>query len=197
VYLEKIGKQFELDTLFNSSTDIKDKMVYSDSAKLVRLGCPGTAFAGFDHLEGEAVDVVADGVYVGQKVVSSGTITLDEDATEIIAGLNYRSKVEPLNVEAGSIIGSGQGTIKRIDEATIRFNRTIGGKFGPSTDNLTEIIFRPPTITLDVPIPLFNEDKTLKFDSSYARKTKIVVVQDLPLPMEVTAIVSRGQTYDG
>jgi len=197
IYIEKMGKQFDIDKLFNSSTNIKDKMVYSDSAKFVRLGAPGKTFSGFDHLEGQTVDVVADGSFIGTKVVASGDIVLDDDKREIIAGLNFISRVDPLALEAGSIIGTAQSTILRVDQASIRFDRTIGGKLGPSTTNLQEIVFRPASLPMDQPIPLFTGDKVIKFDGSYSREARVIVQQNLPLPMTVVSIISRGVTSDG
>ena len=44
---------------------------------------------GLGHLEGETIDVIADGAYQGEFVVSSGEITIGRTATLITGGLNF------------------------------------------------------------------------------------------------------------
>jgi len=163
----------------------------------IKLTTLQKTFRKFDHLEGETLQLITDGFFDGTKVVAFGKLTFETLPTEIIAGLFYRSLADPLELEAGSIVGSAQSTIKRVDQATIRFDQTIGGKIGPTKDDLQELDFRPSDLPMDDPIPLFEGDKIQKFDASYDRSGRIVVVQDLPFPMTVVSIISRGVTYDG
>lgn len=369
-YTERMGKEFELDELTNTSTDINEKPVYSDSAKLVRLGSPGRTFTGFEHLHGQTVDVLADGKALKPQTIALGTekitnqgaetdltgwATYDDGATatpvdgtggspgitltrntvgeiagiadfkitkpaadhqgegasanfdidtanrgklhrlvvkiltsdanyvtgdigfyvigdrdgsptlitpnnvqwsaggsiqtftadftasaiadehrlcfhirttnalgwavqfddvsikamgelvlpndvelttEVIVGINYRSRVELLQIEAGAGIGSAQGTIKRIDRVTARFVRSVGGKIGPSDDKLDDIIFRDSDVPMNAAIPLFTGDKKIEYRGSPDRDGRVVLVQDLPLPQNVTALIMRGQTFD-
>ena len=55
---------------------------------------------GLSHLEGETIDVVADGSYMGEFVVSGGQVTIDRQADVIYGGLNFIPIVEtmPLNI---------------------------------------------------------------------------------------------------
>lgn len=195
-YIEKIGREFKRDDLTNASTSIDDKPVYSDSAKLVILGGPGKTFSGFDHLEGETVDVLADGLSVGQKVVTSGDVVLNNNATEIVAGLNYRSLIQPLNVEAGSALGNSKGSIKRVHRIGFEFYRTVGAKFGKDETDLEDINFRPTDLDLDQPIPLFTGLKELDYPQGYEKEVSPVAVQDLPLPMALNSLIWEGVTND-
>ena len=181
----------------NDSTSIDDKMVYSDSAHLQTLGAPAKVFNDFGHLIGETVDCVADGIYVGQKVVdASGDITLDDNATDLVAGLNYRAYIQSVPVENGSAVGSAQGSIKKIERLVIRYYRSIGCKFGPDLDNLDEIEFRDPEQAMDDPIELYTGDKKVDFHDDLDRRGEYYLVQDLPLPCHIVSTMILGLTYD-
>jgi hypothetical protein len=45
-------------------------------------------------------------------------------------------------------------------------------------------------------LELFTGDKFLDFPGDYERFFQVIVEQDKPLPMNLLAIVHRGQTYD-
>jgi hypothetical protein len=197
--LEKIGRAFELDAVYNDSTSLSNKMCYSDCAKLVLATVPGTpqlVYSGFDYLEGETVVVVADGKYMGELTVTSGDITLPYAAEEVVVGLSYTAVLKPMNINLGSVLGSSQATPKSMDTITVRFNRTIGAKFGSSMSDLEEIQFRDPMAAQDDAIALFTGDKEMTFKEGWEAKRHIYVVQDLPLPMQIDCIITRGLAND-
>jgi len=85
----------------------------------VSYSSPGsTTLTGLDHLEGEKVDVLADGVVITGKTVSSGSIDLSGDLEEAptiaCAGLPYTStlRLTPLFLQMG--MTTSVGRIKRI-----------------------------------------------------------------------------------
>jgi hypothetical protein len=87
-------------------------------------------------------------------------------------------------------------TLKRIDKLGVRLFRTIGMKIGEDLANLEEVIFRPPGLALDEPIPLFTGDKFKELSQNPGERAQFYVVQDLPLPMTVVALIARGVGYD-
>lgn len=129
-------------------------------------------------------------------VCQIGVLTLPSAVSEIIAGLKYKSVVQLLPPEAGTTIGSSQGTIQRVDRAVIRFNRTLGAKFGYDDTNLDHIEYRPWNLDMDTATPLFTGDKVLEFPHADDRASLVTVVQELPLPCSVTSVISRGVTFD-
>jgi hypothetical protein len=104
---------------------LKD-MLFLDSA-VSYDGAASTTLSGLDHLDGETVQVLADGVYVGDKVVASGDITLDVAATSIKAGLSYLSMLEtmPLNYQGTD------GKYKRVSSVSMRVWRSVTAEFAP------------------------------------------------------------------
>lgn len=194
-YLELMPKEFQGEEMFNESALFQNKPFYCDSISMYQGAATTTPSA--PHLPNTEIEVIADGFYLGRMTTDgSGGITLDTAATEVIMGLPYRTKVIPLGTEAGSVIGSAQGQIKRVDQVTIRFVRTIGAKFGPNEDQMDEIDFKDTTTPMDEPTPLFSGDKVLKFPSSYTRDSKVILIQDAPLPFQVSCIISHGVTND-
>ena len=61
-------------------------------------GAPETVFSGLDHLEGEAVAVLADGNEITGLTVSGGSITLDREASVVHVGLAYTPAIELLDM---------------------------------------------------------------------------------------------------
>jgi hypothetical protein len=96
----------------------------TDSA-VVYQGVSTQVITGLGHLEGKTVDVVADGGWRGQKVVSGGQITLDEPATEVEVGLHYDSEGETMRPAIdGRII---EGLDRSWTELNARLRDSIGG----------------------------------------------------------------------
>ena len=63
-----------------------------------------TTVTGLDHLEGETVCVLADGIK-GEYIVNTGSITLDTPADTVIVGLPITSAFAPLDLESEGSAG--------------------------------------------------------------------------------------------
>ena len=63
-------------------------------------GSPTTTLSGLDHLEGETLVALADGNLVTNLTVTSGAVTLPNEASKIHIGLSYDATMEtlPLNI---------------------------------------------------------------------------------------------------
>lgn len=193
-YVEMIGQEFAPIEITGpdsyTSDDPNNYFIYMDAAGVQYNATPFSDIS-FPHLAGETVALVGDHKYLGTVTLdASGEYTLPEEYNSVVAGLSYRAVIKPLNLEAGSAIGTSQGANKRIDELNMRFNRTIGAKFGPDEDTLEDIDFRPATLQDDA-IPLFSGDKNLKFRGGSYKRATVAIVQDLPLPMQLTSLVAR------
>jgi hypothetical protein len=159
-------------------------------------GSATTTISGLNHLEGETVQVLADGSTHADKTVSGGSITLDRSASKVHIGYNYTSILETLQIEAGAEDGTSQGKIKRLHGVTVRFLETVGAELGPDTNNLDRIPFRDSSMAMDEAVPLFSGDKELSFPSGYENNARVVVRQNQPLPMTITAVMRRSNTFD-
>lgn len=174
--------------------DVTDAF-YVDSG-LTYDGAATTTISGLDHLEGETVQILADGAAHADKVVSSGSITLDRSSSKVHIGYSYDSVVQTLRMEAGADDGISQGKIKRIHGVTVRFLDSVGAEVGPDANNLDRIPFRDSSMAMDEAVPMFDGDKEIFFPSGYDNDARVFVQQTQPLPMTVLAIMRRSNTFD-
>ena len=174
--------------------DVTDAF-YVDSG-LTYDGAATTTISGLDHLEGETVQILADGAAHADKVVSSGSITLDRSSSKVHIGYSYDSVVQTLRMEAGADDGISQGKIKRIHGVTVRFLDSVGAEVGPDANNLDRIPFRDSSMAMDEAVPMFDGDKEIFFPSGYDNDARVFVQQTQPLPMTILAIMRRSNTFD-
>jgi len=175
--------------IFNSVQHTEDHEVFEYLKKAVTV-------SRLEHLEGEEVTVLGDGIELGTFTVASGIITLEDTYDTIVVGLPYGHVLETQSIEAGSGIGSAQGRPTRVDTLALRFNSTAQCKFGRDEDNQEEITFRTPQDALDAAVPLFTGDKVFPFDGAYEPDSRLVITGNAPVPCNITCLVARGATND-
>ncbi len=118
----------------------------------------GTAtITGLDHLDGETVDVVADGVVMNQAVVASGQITLARNAFAWFVGLPQRGYIKTLNPEIITQAGSAQGNNIRIFHTTLRCLESVAAIINNQYKDLRQfgsslLDQAPPTFTGDIDV---------------------------------------------
>jgi hypothetical protein len=100
---------------------------------------PATTISGLDHLEGETVTALADGVEVPDLVVSSGAITLQSAASVVHVGLPYTGYIQTQNLEVGGRSGPAQGKPRNICGLNIRFLNSLGGEYGTNLYHMQTI----------------------------------------------------------
>jgi hypothetical protein len=175
-------------------TDVTDAF-YVDSG-LTYDDTATTTISGLNHLEGETVQILADGAAHADKVVSGGVVTLDRSASTVHVGYSYDSKVQTLRLEGGADDGVSQGKIKRIHGITVRFLDTVGAEMGPDENNLDRLPFRDSSMAMDEAVPMFDGDKEISFPSGYDNDARVFVRQTQPLPMTILAVMRRSNTFD-
>jgi len=152
---------------------------------------------GMDHLAGEEVALLVNGAaHVPKTVSDAGEISLDREAWKVHAGLGYTSILETMRIEKEIGGNTIQGKVKRITEMATRLYETVGCKIG--FEGKMEIVpFRDPYDKMDVPLDLFTGDKISAFPAGFERDARIRIVQDLPLPITVIAIMPRMEAEAG
>ncbi len=83
---------------------------------------PASVWSGLEHLEGELVQIVADGQVRAPQVVTDGQVTLDEPAQTVQIGLPFTHIIEPLPPSAMGPAGGGRKI--RLIEALFRVQDT-------------------------------------------------------------------------
>lgn len=99
--------------------------IYTDASKKY-TGVNSATLTGLDYLEGETVQVVADGYVVEEQTVVSGQITLPSVAQNAVVGLQYTSTLVPLPVN--NILANGNNLYKpkHIRALYVHYYQTIG-----------------------------------------------------------------------
>lgn len=165
-----------------------------ESATFYNLHSAGTAYnataqttwTGLDHLEGETIDVIADGAVMAQEVVSSGSITLARAANRIYYGLPVRPKVVTLNPEIFTNEGSAQGAHVRISSVVLRLLDTYAANVnGQYTD------FRQfGSSLLDQSPPAFSGDVDM-MKLGWYRQESVTIEAANALPFHLLAVIMR------
>ena len=158
------------------------------------VGTPVTTISGLEHLMGETVTGLADGMVIPPTVVSStGTITLSNPATKVIVGLPYQCNLQTLYLDTGE--PTIQGRRKRIPAVTIRVDETRGLTAGQTFDTLTPLKEAGPS-AYSVPPPLLDADLHHTIAGGWDPYGQVCVRQNDPLPASVLGIIGEYQVGD-
>lgn len=153
------------------------------------LATPSTVFGGLDYLEGQTVEILADGNVQTPQVVTNGTVTLSEPATKVTVGLKYIPQLQTMKLDMGNENDSIQGKRKKISALTVRCHETRGLSYGHTFDSLTPIKEFNQGMTLNQTIPLVSGDERVIMDPSWNVEGQICLQQDNPLPATVLGVV--------
>lgn len=128
-------ERFDADTLMDSA--------------ITGTSGPGAAvWTGLDHLEGRTVACIADGVDMGDFVVTGGQITLPRIAFDVVIGEPISSTVKLLTPELQTGEGSAQGQAMSTSEINIKVYATqsimVNGKVLAFREFGTALLDRPP-----------------------------------------------------
>ena len=158
------------------------------------LTSPVSTVSGLWHLEGKTVKVLGDGNVFPDKVVTGGSITLDQPCSRVIVGLGYTAQLQTLDLESPQ--GTIQGNRKKIGKLSVKVQNTRGIKYGPNFSQLTEVKQRGPSVPMGTPIPLFTGAFEVIMDPSWNVEGRISVQQDYPLPASILAVAPDVEVGD-
>jgi hypothetical protein len=130
--------------------DAVEDGVFADSA-LQFSGSDVLSISGADHLEGEHVGVLADGVDLGDIPVTDGNVVLPTNlsAEKITIGLRYKSHGETLRLpQAGNRDGTALGRRKSVSSVALDVLETAGLRVGTKA-RLEDVTARAMTDHLD------------------------------------------------
>lgn len=155
--------------------------------------------SGFDHLEGETLDVLVDGATHPPVVVQTGFIGLQYGGSRVTAGYGSRARLQPMRLNAGARNGTSQGKPAYTDKLVVRLLSTLGLKVGKSfsADDLQELNFRNALDQMDNPPPLFTGDFEVDWPGDIDTDTPLCFEQADPQPCTIVAIMPNVSVYDG
>ncbi len=186
-YVERITRELQ-------EGDGKEDAVFLDSA-VTYDGSAATTITGLNHLIGETVSVIGDGVKQSDKTVSSsGTISIDS-ASLVHVGYKITSIGESLDLEAGAQMGTSQGRVQQASEAAMRLYRSLGGQIGTNSSDLTDITYRTSVDgAAQVTPSLYTGFLIEGIQGAHERSTQVYIKHDDPYPFTLLSLITTVRT---
>lgn len=149
-------------------------------------GDPAMTFSGLDWLEGQTVNILADGAVAPPQVVVGGEVTIDEPASVVHIGLPIQADIQTLPLSF-QIPGYGAGRPKNVADVFLRVYRSGGIFAGPDFDNLSENKQRT-TESYGTAPAIHDGEVEILIDSAWTDDGSVCIRQNDPLPLTILAL---------
>lgn len=180
-YIERMA-----DRTFTSYTNC-----WCVDAGLQYNGAPATTFTGAEHLTGETVVGLADGVPFTAVISATGTFTLGTAASLVTAGLSFVPDFQSLAIDTGN--PTIQAKMKKLTGPTLRVMETLGLQVGQSFATVVDIddlvIGKIGTMTNEAVAGLVTGDVRQSIDPDWTEQGQFCVRQPLPYPATILGII--------
>lgn len=154
-------------------------------------GYPSGVITGLNHLEGETVHILVDGIVEPPQVVIGGAVRVDRPVVVASVGLPIEARIRTLPVAIGGDASLGQGRVKNVNKVWLRVYRSSGIKAGQSLSDLHEYRQRT-TEVYGAPPNLVSDEIEIPIDADWAQGGgQVYAVQDQPLPLTVLGITAE------
>lgn len=153
---------------------------------------PVTVVGGMQHLIGQSVVGLADGIVVGPLTVdATGSVTLANPATKITLGLAYSPQLQTLRLDLGE--PTVQGKRKSVIDLTVRVKDTLGLSAGKTLNTLTvmkDLQLGQLNIADNKPVTnLYTGDAIVTLDPQWDTFGNYYIVQPNPLPCTILGLI--------
>ena len=153
---------------------------------------PTTIVNGLQHLIGQNVVGLADGVVIGPLTVgATGLVTLANPATKITLGLAYQPQLQTLRLDLGE--PTVQGKRKAVIDLTVRVKDTLGLSAGKTLATLTamkDFQLGQLNIADNRPVTnLYTGDGIVTLDPQWDTFGNYYIVQPNPLPCTILGLI--------
>lgn len=143
--------------------------------------------SGLDHLEGKTVSILADGSVHPQRVVSSGSVVLQEAAGIAHIGLPYDSDMETLDLELKNANETVLDKKIAVASLTVIVEESRGIFAGKDKNSLYEA--KTDRDTYEDPLSMITGQVEISISNVWKGKGRIFIRQSDPLPVSVLAVI--------
>lgn len=154
---------------------------------LTYTGPEVTTIGGLWHLEGETVAVLGDGAVFPQKVVTNGSITLEEPVSKAHIGLPIVSELQTLPLAVEGLATGGPSFVKNVTKAFLRVYRSSGVFIGPDAAHLTEHKQRSEEAYGAAPA-LATGEIEVSITPTWSKDGSVYIRQTAPLPLTIQSL---------
>ena len=183
VFIEKLSPRL--------ATKEPQEQLFLDSAVCFSSSEGIGTLAGLEHLEGQAVYALADGLVQGPFTVSGGYVTLPNPAKTVYVGLAYEAKLVTLPLELNLTDGTSRDRKRRAVGVILLLADSRGGFVGPEGGKLDELVYAPQT---DYTHPPSLQDVLCEkvFSSNHQLLKGVEFKQTQPLPVTLLNIIVKS-----
>jgi hypothetical protein len=178
---------------YTSPTSVTCKVIQTfDSTDIMTAGnwyLTTDGLSGLTHLEGETVQVVADGSVHPDKTVTGGAIALDYQASKVHIGLKFIGFLQPMAIEGTGTSGPGQTKNKNVYRVGARFSETLYAEFGTDIYDPEVFVFSDVPISVGDPTPIFTGVRTIPYTDDWEEDKIVFIRQTKPVPCNVQLLM--------
>lgn len=146
-------------------------------------------FGGLHHLEGETIQVLADGRTHPDVTVSGGRVTLVRQAAVVTFGYIYKGVYTSLYLVLSGQNETSAGRKQNIVRANLLFYQSFYTKYGPNLYNLDTVLTAEIGQLTDRPSQPVTGYREVTLEDQWDESKQFVLVQDTAMPAKVNAIV--------
>ena len=176
-------ERFTINNRAKQEAGDTDNLWYVDSG-VKYTGTDLTTISGLDHLEGELVVVLADGIK-SEYTVAGGVITLSIPADTVIVGLRVTSEFEPLDLEAEGSAGKR----KQLYQSKLMIYKSLGGSIAYDSQDYQELVYHTSGELMDESVPLSSGYSEVFAESSHSRQKYWRIKHSEPYPFTLQAVI--------
>lgn len=156
-----------------------------------RWGLAATAVSSLNHLEGKTVSILGDGNVIPQRVVTGGSVTLDNPTLVVHVGLPITADFETLDIT----LPNNQaflGAKKRINQVVVLCQESRGIFAGQDPDHLDEFKQRAGE-NYGEPIDLLTGRVEMEIPCKWDSNGRLFIRQSDPLPLTILGVMPNVQ----
>lgn len=172
-------------------TVASDKTVLHLDSSSIITAVSDSVFIGSNY--NQPVSVISyQGEYLGDFTPSVGSITVPGAAgySPLLVGYKYSGQIKTMPAESGAQFGVSQGSLRRTHEISLYIDRSRGGKYKSSLASSEY-----PIDTAGSGSSLQTKEVRLSLNAS-PDDHQITLKQDLPYPMTILWLLTKGYTND-
>lgn len=146
-------------------------------------------YGGLHHLEGETIQLLADGRTHPDVTVTGGTVTLNRQAAVVTFGYVYKGIYSSLFLVLNGQGETSAGRKQNIARANLLFYQSFYTKYGPNLYNLNTILTAEIGQLTDRPSEPVTGYREVTLNDQWEETKQFVLVQDTPMPAKVNGVV--------
>lgn len=182
-YIEVMQEPFEYKDLSSA---------FQVDCGLSRNGAPSNTVTGISHLNGEKVDVLADGKVFKGLTVTGGSISLPEgfSASQWHVGLPMPAEAATLELDVGGRDGSMIGRRKKVSKVILSLleTDTTGLRIQSHQRGKWESVKVPTIVPSDGRAALFTGNVSVPVEDTWDGQARIRITHDNPTPCTIRAM---------